>query len=211
MSLKTIGQRIKYLRKELKLTQEEFGEKIGVKGNTVTGYERGTRTPSDSIINYICLVFNINQTWLRTGEGEMSLDGLNSDSALSSLWAEYNCNNVEMDFLKSYFSLKKSDRTAFCKILHKMFPDSIPEPQNTEPWTDIDGFEEVIPPTVDDLTGILNELETVKRQNKELQARIDALERENSKEEGLNAEELHAELDRQLKAQETVKEKSGAS
>ncbi len=203
MSSKTIGQRIKYLRKELKLTQEEFGEQIGIKGNTVTGYERGTRKPSDSIINYICLVFNVNQTWLRTGEGETFLEGFCGGHALSDLWAEYNCNNVEMEFLKSYFSLKKSDRTAFCKILHKMFPQSIPEPQTTEPWIDNEDFQEVLPPINDEFTAeLLNELDAVKRQNEELKARLADRERE---------EKLHAELDRQLKAQETAKEKSGAS
>ena len=68
--MKKIGERIKIIRKELKLTQEEFGLQIGVKGNTVTGYERGTRSPSDAIINMICLIFNVDQTWLRTGEGD---------------------------------------------------------------------------------------------------------------------------------------------
>ena len=83
MGLKNLGERIKYLRKQLGLTQEEFGEKLGIKGNTVTGYERGSRTPSESLINYICLVFNVNQTWLRTGEGELFLDGSNVANPLS--------------------------------------------------------------------------------------------------------------------------------
>jgi transcriptional regulator with XRE-family HTH domain len=43
-------ERIKEIRKHYKLTQTEFGERIGVKGNTITGYETGIRTPSDTII-----------------------------------------------------------------------------------------------------------------------------------------------------------------
>lgn len=62
--------RIKQIRKELKLTQAEFGEKIGVKGNTVTGYESGIRSPSDAIVVSICREFGVNEVWLRTGEGE---------------------------------------------------------------------------------------------------------------------------------------------
>ena len=66
----TVKDRIKQIRKELKLTQAEFGEKIGVKGNTVTGYESGIRSPSDAIVVSICREFGVNEVWLRTGEGE---------------------------------------------------------------------------------------------------------------------------------------------
>lgn len=64
-------QRIKEIRKESGLTQAEFGERIGVKGNTVTGYETGIRSPSDAIIVSICREFGVNEEWLRTGSGEM--------------------------------------------------------------------------------------------------------------------------------------------
>ena len=43
--------RIKAVRKSASLTQVQFGEKIGVKGNTVTGYETGLRTPTDAVVN----------------------------------------------------------------------------------------------------------------------------------------------------------------
>jgi transcriptional regulator with XRE-family HTH domain len=66
-----MNTRIKQLRKQLKMTQTEFGEALGVKGNTVTGYESGIRTPSDAVIMSICREFNVNEGWLRTGEGEM--------------------------------------------------------------------------------------------------------------------------------------------
>ena len=98
--MKKIGERIKIIRKELKLTQEEFGLQIGVKGNTVTGYERGTRSPSDAIINMICLIFNVDQTWLRTGEGDNPFlcepDFMN---ALDRLYFDYDCNAF-----KNFFS-----------------------------------------------------------------------------------------------------------
>lgn len=63
--------RIKALRKQLGLTQTEFGESVGVKGNTVTGYETGLRTPSDAVVLAICREYSVNEFWLRTGEGEM--------------------------------------------------------------------------------------------------------------------------------------------
>ncbi len=63
--------RIKQIRETYKLTQVKFGEKIGVKGNTITNYENGLRTPTDAVILSICREFNVNEDWLRTGEGTM--------------------------------------------------------------------------------------------------------------------------------------------
>lgn len=71
--------RIKKIRKAIKLTQVQFGEKIGVKGNTVTNYESGLRTPTDAVIKSICREFNVDENWLRTGEGEMFLPVLEED------------------------------------------------------------------------------------------------------------------------------------
>jgi transcriptional regulator with XRE-family HTH domain len=66
-----VQNRIKQVRKALNLNQAEFGERIGVKQSTVTAYECGNRTPLDAVIAMICKTFNVNETWLRTGEGEM--------------------------------------------------------------------------------------------------------------------------------------------
>lgn len=63
--------RIKELRKSLGLTQLEFGEKIGVRSNTITNYETGLRNPSDAVIRSICREFHVNEDWLRTGNGAM--------------------------------------------------------------------------------------------------------------------------------------------
>lgn len=63
--------RIKRVRKAFSLTQTQFGERIGVKGNTITNYENSLRTPSDAVVMSICREFNVNETWLRTGEGDM--------------------------------------------------------------------------------------------------------------------------------------------
>ena len=63
--------RIREVRKALHMTQADFGAKIGVRGNTVTGYENGQRVPSDAVIVSICREFHVDEHWLRTGDGEM--------------------------------------------------------------------------------------------------------------------------------------------
>lgn len=69
--MRNLEERIKMLRKSLGLSQTEFGEKIGVQRSTITNYELGRRVPLDAVIASICREFNVSETWLRTGEGEM--------------------------------------------------------------------------------------------------------------------------------------------
>lgn len=66
-----MNERIKQLRKQLGLTQAEFGSKIGVKQTSVAGYETGARVPIDAVVASICREFNVSEAWLRFGSGEM--------------------------------------------------------------------------------------------------------------------------------------------
>lgn len=63
--------RIKMVRKAVGLTQQAFADRLGIRQNTVALYEMGRSGISDGIITSICREFNVNETWLRTGEGEM--------------------------------------------------------------------------------------------------------------------------------------------
>ncbi len=67
----SVKDRIKLLRKELELTQEKFSERLGIKRNTIAKYETGINEPTNAVISLICREFNVNEQWLRTGEGEM--------------------------------------------------------------------------------------------------------------------------------------------
>lgn len=66
-----MNARIKAIRKTVGLNQTEFGARIGVKQTTIAGYETGASTPMDAVISSICREFNVDEHWLRTGEGEM--------------------------------------------------------------------------------------------------------------------------------------------
>jgi len=66
-----VNERIKQLRKYLRITQAAFGAQLGIKANTVTNYETGLRMPSEAIITSICREFNVNEAWLRHGEPPM--------------------------------------------------------------------------------------------------------------------------------------------
>lgn len=69
-----MNERMKRLRKALDITQQEFADKIGIKRNSYANYETGRNIPIDAIIVSICREFNVNETWLRTGEGKMFIE-----------------------------------------------------------------------------------------------------------------------------------------
>ena len=64
-------KRISIIRKYYDLTQEAFAARINLSRNYVWMMENGDRAPSDRTISDICREFDVNETWLRTGEGEM--------------------------------------------------------------------------------------------------------------------------------------------
>lgn len=65
----TIEDRILAIREKLELSQEEFGERIGVTKSTISLLERKLRNPSERVIRDICREFNISEEWLRNGVG----------------------------------------------------------------------------------------------------------------------------------------------
>lgn len=69
-----MNERIKKLRKDLKLTQQEFADALNIKRGAVANYEIGRNSPIDAVISLICKTFNVNEEWLRSGEGEMFLE-----------------------------------------------------------------------------------------------------------------------------------------
>ena len=65
--------RIRKIRRNLDLTQQEFADKLGIKRNTIANYESGRNEPIDAVVSLICREFNVNENWLTSGEGEMFL------------------------------------------------------------------------------------------------------------------------------------------
>ena len=68
--MNNIGDRIIEIRKSKNLSQEEFGQVIGLSRSQIGCYEKNLRNVSDRAIRDICLNFNINENWLRTGKGD---------------------------------------------------------------------------------------------------------------------------------------------
>ena len=101
-----MNERLKELRKTLKLTQKEFGVKIGVTNFTISDIEKGKLSLTERNLNLICERFNVNKEWLANGIGEMFLPQLPEDD-FSRLLSEIEESDDEFikKFLEIYWQL----------------------------------------------------------------------------------------------------------
>ena len=67
----SVSERIKLVRKTLKLSQVEFAKAIYISNGYIAELECEHRRVNDRIIHLISLTFGVNEKWLKTGAGEM--------------------------------------------------------------------------------------------------------------------------------------------
>ena len=79
----TINERMRLIRKTIKLTQEEFGNRLGVSFAAVSMTEGGKNGVSDRIVRDMVREFAVNEGWLRTGEGSMFLPQMRQEQIAS--------------------------------------------------------------------------------------------------------------------------------
>ncbi len=113
-----IGERIKKLRKSLDLTQQKFGQRIGIKGNTVAQYELGRNEPIDAVLSLICREFNVREEWLRTGEGEMFKP--KPTNILDELAYKYQLSKRDYVMIEKFLSLRPTIRKEFFSYFHEV-------------------------------------------------------------------------------------------
>lgn len=70
----TENERIKEVRKSFGLTQDKFGERVGVKKSAISQIENGSNSVTDQLRLAVCREFSVNEDWLRTGEGSMFVE-----------------------------------------------------------------------------------------------------------------------------------------
>jgi transcriptional regulator with XRE-family HTH domain len=67
----TVSERIKQVRKALKMSQVEFAKSIFISNGYIAELECQHRRVNDRIIHLICMTFGVSEKWLKTGDGEM--------------------------------------------------------------------------------------------------------------------------------------------
>ena len=103
-----IFERLKYIRKTLNLTQKNFAKEIGLSQTSLGMIEVGDRKVQDRHIKTICSLFNVNENWFRTGNGEMFIKV--EDSIFKQLSEKYNLNEKDLSFIKHYLNMNPQNR-----------------------------------------------------------------------------------------------------
>ena len=114
----TIGERIKKVRRSVDLTQQKFGERLGIKPNSVSLIESGDRNPSDQVILAICREFNIREEWLRNGGGDMFIQ-VTRDERIAA-WVGKTLSTESDTFQKRFISMLSKLSESDWEVLERM-------------------------------------------------------------------------------------------
>lgn len=96
------------LRKALNLTQREMGDAIGISNSGISNIEKGLRNVTEKHIRLLSVAFSINETWLRTGEGEMFVQA--APAPLDALAKELRITHDEKELLDVFLSFSPDER-----------------------------------------------------------------------------------------------------
>lgn len=121
----TQGERVRELRKTLDYTLDKFGGKLGVQKAAISKIEKGENNLTDQMILSICREFNVNEEWLRTGEGGMFVT-LNRTQQIAKLTTDLFKGEKDSFKERLLFALSKLDESDW-KVLERIANDLIKE------------------------------------------------------------------------------------
>lgn len=107
--------RIRKIRRDLDLTQQEFADRLGIKRGTIANYELGRNEPVDSVVSLICREFGISEEWLRDGIGDMYAPDPGNE--LEALVKKYDLTAADQILIEKYLGLKPDIRDAVLKFM----------------------------------------------------------------------------------------------
>ena len=110
--------RIKAIRKSLKLSQTEFGKQIGVTIGVIRNLEDGVTQLRSPQFELFCKVYNVNPDWLLSGIGEMFLP--HNDNTLSSLQKEYNLSDNAMKLIHNFIQMNAAQQDELLHTLNQL-------------------------------------------------------------------------------------------
>lgn len=121
----TSGERVKTVRKELGLSMEKFGERLGVTKSAISRVENNKSTLTEQMAKSICNEYNVDYFWLTEGIGEMFIKV--PSVLIDGVMEKYKLNKNDRLIIESYLELdeddKKTVRNFFINIADKIKKD----------------------------------------------------------------------------------------
>lgn len=149
------NERIKEIRKTLKMTMERFGERLGVTKTAISNIEKSKRNVTEQMRKAICREFNINRDWLRTGNGEMFVQLSQEDETAHIVQDMLGSNtgsfyNIILEIAKSYKKLSPTSQ----KALDELADNLLSSLANEERFMTIEDYKNECPKTLEELESL---------------------------------------------------------
>ena len=114
------GRIVQVIKKTCNGNRSEFARRINITPAYAAQIYSGARIPSDRTISDICRVFNVNETWLRTGEGEMHTPRTKSEE-LAAIFAEVQISDdARARLVKAFATLPDEAYPKLCSWIQAM-------------------------------------------------------------------------------------------
>lgn len=110
------GERLKSLRKELRLSQESFGEKVGIKKAAVSKLENGENPASERTVKLICTEFKVNYLWLTEGIGPVFSDY--EGAILDELTENFHLDETDREIVRAFLEMSDEERKTIKQMIH---------------------------------------------------------------------------------------------
>lgn len=116
--MQTINDRLGFLIEDhLKMTKTAFAKSLKVSQQYISKLIK-TGNPSDILIDDICEKYNVNEEWLRTGEGEMFQK--TPSTLIEQLKQKYSMDDFETSIVEEYLNLPADKRAVFKEFIYKL-------------------------------------------------------------------------------------------
>ena len=98
-----MNERFTAIRKHFKLTQAEFGQRLGASRDAISNIEQGRVAASPMICKLVCREFGVDEYWLETGNGSMFREVSDIEKAVAFYMSALSGGNTELDTFKQVF------------------------------------------------------------------------------------------------------------
>lgn len=114
----TSNSRVRELRKNLRLSQTKFGEKLGVSKDVIVNIELERVELKEFMLKLICKTYNVNPLWLTEGKGDMFFEV--ADEFLDDLAIEYELTDIEKKIVSNFVKLPPAERAQVIETIKKL-------------------------------------------------------------------------------------------
>ena len=111
----SIGERIRCVREDLKMTRAAFGESLGVSGDVINNMERDRAEVKEYMLRLLCKVHNVNYFWLVEEKGDMYLSP--PEIITNEVAEKYGLDKNDISLIEEYVNLDSDVRKAIKQLI----------------------------------------------------------------------------------------------